>query len=100
MGKKPGNKILIGNLASDASEISIRELFKQTVGTIVSIDIPVNQQNGKNRGYALVQMSNQQETDDAILNLDGLDVCGRRVTITLSEPEEPKSKRGLFLFNF
>jgi RNA recognition motif-containing protein len=98
MVKKLG-KILIGNLSSDADEASIKELFEQA-GTIVSVDLPVDQKNGKGRGYALVQMSNQQDTDQAILKLNGSEICGRRVTLNLSEVEEQKSKRRLFLFNF
>jgi len=97
-GKKLG-RILIGNLSSDVDETSIRDLFKNTAGKIISVDIPL-QLNGKGRGYALVQMSNQEETDIAISQLDGSELCGRRITVSSEDAAEPKAKkRGRFFFN-
>jgi RNA recognition motif-containing protein len=92
-------KILVGNLACDTEESSIRELFEQTEGTIVSVDLAVDKKNGKGRGYALVEMSTQLETSQAIQNLNGAEINGRRVNMSLSE-EGPKPKKRLFLFSF
>lgn len=91
-------KILLGNLDSGIDLAAISEFFGQTEGTVVSVDIPVNKTSGKPMGYALVQMSTQLQAEQAIKKLNGLEICGRRVTMSLEAAEAPRHKRKWLLF--
>ena len=89
-------KILVGNLASEIDLASISSFFGQAEGTVVSVEIPVDTRSGKSKGFALVEMSSQLEAEHAISKLQGLEVCGRRVTMSLEVA--PKRKRKWYRF--
>jgi len=93
--KKRG-KILVGNLFSETNEASINELFMKAEGTVVSVDFPLDKKRGTSRGYAFVLMSTQLEAEQAIEQLDGAEVGGRRVSLTLAEGEGVKDRRKWF----
>jgi RNA recognition motif-containing protein len=86
------NKILVGNLATAVTENQIKELFATIVGTVVSVDLPKDPRTGTNRGYAFVEMGSSSEAADAVTNLNGHDVSGRRLNLTLAENPGQKQK--------
>ncbi len=93
------NKILVGNLATAVTELQIKELFSQTVGTVISVDIPKDPRTGSNRGYAFVEMGNPGEAAEAVSSLNGYDVSGRRLNLTLAEqPGQKKAARKWYQF--
>jgi RNA recognition motif-containing protein len=95
---KSFRKILVGNLGSDTEKSSITDLFMRANGTVISTDLPVDQK-GKTRGYAFVEMATQLEAEQAIKTLDGAEICGRRITMTLAEVDgDHKKKRKWFKF--
>lgn len=89
---KMNNKILVGNLATAVTEHQIKELFSTTVGTVLSVDLPKDPRTGTNRGYAFVEMGSSSEAADAVTNLNGHDVSGRRLNLTLTEQPGQKQK--------
>lgn len=86
-------RILVGNLSTSVDESQIKELFSQSSGTIVSITIPMDPKTGNCRGYAFVEMTSPTETREAIDTLNGQELNGRPVALTLSDsPPQPKRK--------
>jgi len=86
-------RILVGNLSTSVDELQIKDLFSQTNGTIVAITIPRDPKTGFCRGYAFVEMTTPVETREAIDKLNGQDLAGRAVALTLSDsPIEIKRK--------
>ncbi len=93
------NKILVGNLATAVTELQIKELFEQTVGTVISVNIPKDPRTGYNRGYAFVEMGNSGEAEEAVSSLNGQDISGRRLNLTLAEqPGQKKAARKWYQF--
>jgi RNA recognition motif-containing protein len=90
-------RILVGNLSTSVDELQIKDLFSETVGTIVSITIPKDPKTGNCRGYAFVEMAGPIETKAAIDRLNGQELAGRAIALTLSE-SAPKSKRKWYQF--
>ncbi|MBZ0185376.1 MAG: RNA-binding protein [Candidatus Obscuribacterales bacterium] len=78
-------KILIGNLAVDANEEQIRHFFTGTSGAIGTVDIAKDTKTGRCLGYAFVEMSTEDEAQQAINDLSGMDIVGRRMTLSLVE---------------
>ena len=74
------------------TELQIKELFDQTIGTVISIDLPKDPKTGGNRGYAFVQMGSPTEAEQAVSNLNGYDVSGRRLNLTLADPPGAQKK--------
>jgi len=76
-------KIFISNLAGDEGEKVITEkhikpLF-DTFGTVTGCAIL------ESKGYGFVHMPNPKEAKKAVRDLDGWRVCGRRITVELSQ---------------
>lgn len=86
-------RILVGNLSTSVDELQIKDFFSQASGTIVSIVIPKDPKTGNCRGYAFVEMTTPIETKDAITMLNGQDLAGRAIALTLSvAPAKKKPK--------
>lgn len=86
------NKLFVGNLSFKLSEPELEALFKE-FGTVVSCSIPTDRETGKKRGFAFVEMANQAEAEAAIRGLNGRDVEGRALSVSVSQPK-PKGGGG------
>ena len=86
------NKLFVGNLSFKLSEPELESLFGQ-YGTVVSCSIPTDRESGRKRGFAFVEMSTQQEAEAAIQGLNGKDVEGRQLSVSVSQPK-PKGGGG------
>lgn len=85
-------KILVGNLVTSVEDSQIKDFFSESGGTIVSITIPKDPISGICRGYAFVEMNSIAETQEAIHTLNGKEVAGRAVVLTLDSPPTKKRK--------
>jgi RNA recognition motif-containing protein len=90
--KYMSNKLFVGNLSFKLSEGELQELFAQ-YGTVVSCAIPTDRDTGRKRGFAFVEMSSQEEAEAAIKGLNGRDVAGRPLAVSVSQPK-PKGAGG------
>jgi cold-inducible RNA-binding protein len=86
------NKLFVGNLSFKLSEPELEEMFAQ-FGTVVSCSIPTDRDTGRKRGFAFVEMSSQAEAEAAIKGLNGRDVDGRQIAVSVSQPK-PKGQGG------
>ncbi len=80
-----GIRLLIGNLSLDTTETDLEELFSQ-VGRVQSIELVIEPQTGKRKGFAFVEMSTVLESQNAIKQLDGAIILGRAITINSFQP--------------
>ena len=80
------NKLFVGNLPFALSEDDLQSLFAQ-YGRVVSVKIPTDRETGRKRGFAFVEMENQQAADDAILALNNRDLEGRTIAVAVAKPK-------------
>jgi cold-inducible RNA-binding protein len=90
------NKILIGNISTSATEDKIRELFSASAGAVLSVTIPKDERTGCNRGYAFVEMSTDLDAEQAVKELNGSDVDGRSMAMSVVEKLQGKRKWYMF----
>jgi RNA recognition motif-containing protein len=83
-------KIFVGNFTFNTTEADLRELF-QPYGTVDTITIVTDRDTGRSRGFAFVEMSNNNEADAAIAALNGKESGGRALTVNEARP---KTERG------
>jgi RNA recognition motif-containing protein len=74
--------VLVGNIGTNATEAAIREIFSATAGAVTAVSIPGGGKGGTNRGYALVEMKSDAEAEQALLDLSGVTIDGRCVTLS------------------
>ncbi len=84
------NKLFIGNLAYTVTSENLAELFEQ-FGQVVSCNIATDRDTGRPRGFGFVEMQSQQEAEAAIGGLNGKDLNGRQISVSISQPK-PKSR--------
>ncbi len=79
--------IYVGNLPFTASEDEIRQAFA-AYGTVSSVAIIKDRETGQSRGFAFVEMPNNDEGTAAINNLNGKPLKGRALKVNEARPRE------------
>ncbi len=84
-------RLFVGNLSFSATEDALRECFAADGRQVVSVRIMVDRETGRSRGFAFVDMTNDEDARSAITALDGVDFGGRalRVSEAAERPERP-----------
>ena len=84
-------KIYVGNLAYDATEAELRDLFGQH-GSVGSVTLVTDRETGRPRGFGFVEM--EDGSDKAIAALDGKEVGGRTLKVNEARPRESNGGGG------
>lgn len=79
--------IYVGNLSYNMSESELRDAFL-AYGEVSSVKILMDRETGRSRGFAFVEMPNQNEAEMAIAQLNGKDLGGRPLRINEARPRE------------
>jgi len=86
-------KMYVGNLAYDANDTDIRELF-EAHGSVTDVFIVKDRESGRPRGFAFVSMGTKEEMDAAIEGLNGAEFMGRNLAINEARPREERPQGG------
>ena len=84
-------RIYIGNLPYTSIETDVRELFEKH-GTVHSINMVMDRDTGKSRGFAFVEMDEEQ-ANTAIEALNGTDFGGRTLRVNEARPKKTRGPR-------
>jgi RNA recognition motif-containing protein len=79
--------IFAGSLPFKLSEEDLKKLFEQ-YGTVNSAKIIIDKITRQNKGFAFIEMPNEQEALLAIEALNGSEVMGRQIVVNKSEKKE------------
>ncbi|MDE3109597.1 MAG: RNA-binding protein [Acidobacteriota bacterium] len=78
--------LFIGNLSFQTTESDLRALFAP-LGQITRIHIAVERETGRSRGFAFVEMANDDDANRAIATLDGKELAGRNIKVNEARPK-------------
>jgi len=90
-------KIYVGNLSYSTTEDGIRSAFSQ-FGTVDSVDVIVDRNTGRSRGFGFVEMSDDAEARAAINGLNGKDLDGRSLNVNEAKPRTEQPRRSSYRF--
>jgi cold-inducible RNA-binding protein len=79
------NKLYVGNLAATTTERDLHGLFSAH-GNVAEVNLAVERESGRPRGFAIVTMATPQGARAAILALNGTEVAARVLTVTEHVP--------------
>ena len=82
--------IFVGSLPFKLKEKELKELFEK-FGEVTSAKIVKNKATRQNKGFGFVEMPNEEEIRKAIFELNGFEVMGRNLEVSISEKKD-KSK--------
>ena len=86
-------KLYVGGLPFSVTEEKLKELF-ESHGTVESAKVVTDRSTDRSRGFGFVEMSTEQEAEQAIEALNGTELEGRSLTVNESRPRENRSGGG------
>jgi cold-inducible RNA-binding protein len=86
-------KIYVGNMSFDTSEDDLRKAFAAH-GQIDSVTIITDRDTGRPKGFGFVEMSNGDEANAAIENLNEKDFMGRTIKVNEARPRTEGQRGG------
>jgi RNA recognition motif-containing protein len=78
-------KIYVGNLPFDTTEDQLRQAF-EGFGQVSEVNVVMDRETGRPRGFAFVEMSTASEANAAITGLNGQDFNGRALNVNEARP--------------
>ena len=88
-----GRKLYVGNLPFSATEQELIDTFSQC-GTVETAKLITDRDTGRSKGFGFVEMSNDNEAQEAITKFDGQDYGGRPMKVNEAKPMEPRRGGG------
>lgn len=85
--------LFVGNMSFQTTESELRALF-EPFGQIARVHIATDRETGRARGFAFIEMTNDDEAAKAIAGLDGKEVNGRNLKVNEARPREGGASRG------
>ena len=86
-------KLYVGGLPFSVTEEQLKTLF-ESHGTVDSAKVVTDRYTDRSRGFGFVEMSTEQEAEQAIQALNGTELEGRSLTVNESRPREDRSGGG------
>jgi len=80
-------KLFVGSLPWEVDDQKLAQIFAQA-GTVVSAQVIKDRETGRSRGFGFVEMSTDEEADNAVANLNGSDVEGRKIVVNVARPRD------------
>jgi RNA recognition motif-containing protein len=80
-------KIYVGNLPFTSTEVDLKAVFARH-GTVDSVNIIMDRETGRPRGFAFVEMAEASAAADAIRALDGSDLGGRNIKVNEAQDRQ------------
>ncbi|MBI5915817.1 MAG: RNA-binding protein [Bacteroidetes bacterium] len=85
--------IFVAKLSFDTQEDYLREVFEE-YGEVTSASVITDKFTGKSKGYAFVEMPNDEEGEKAITELNESELDGRTIVVKKAEPRESRGSGG------
>jgi RNA recognition motif-containing protein len=85
--------IYVGNLSYKVTQEDLETVFAE-YGTVKRVQLPMDRETGRMRGFGFVEMSSDNEEQAAIDALDGAEWMGRELKVNKARPREEKRPSG------
>lgn len=82
--------IYVSNLSFHTSEEDLKTLFSK-YGIVTSAKIIMDRMTNQSRGFAFVEMSSEDDGNAALKGLNGYEVEGRQLSVSLAREKENRS---------
>jgi cold-inducible RNA-binding protein len=84
--------IYVGNLSFDATEDQVRGMF-EAYGPVERVSIVTDRDTGQSRGFAFVEMPDDDAAHKAMEALNGTNLGGRNLTVNEARPKTDRPRR-------
>ena len=85
--------IYVGNLSTATTEDDLLQAFSQH-GKVQTVNLIMDRETNRPRGFAFVEMPNNNEAAIAIKELNLAEIAGRKVTVNEARPKTDRPRGG------
>ena len=85
-------KLYVGNLPYKTTNSDLEQLFAQS-GAVTSATIISDKFSGRSKGFGFVEMSSDEEANEAINKYNGMEMEGRKLVVNEARPFTPRAPR-------
>ncbi len=89
-----GTRLYVGNLSFDTNEDSLRNALSQDGRGVREVNLVLDRDTGRPRGFAFAEMANDNDAQAAIKALDGQELDGRNLKVNEAHERQPRSGGG------
>ena len=86
-------KLYVGGLPYSSTEDALKDHFAKA-GTVVSATIIMDKMSGRSKGFGFVEMSTDEEAQNAVSMFNGQEFEGRKLTVNEARPMQPRTGGG------
>ncbi len=86
-------KLYVGGLAYSINDKQLEDLFAE-IGKVTSATVIKDRDSGQSKGFGFVEMSENEDAQKAIKDLNGKEVGGRSIVVNQARPQEDRSSGG------
>ena len=86
-GHPVGTRLFVGNLSFGTSQQLIEETFA-AAGGVREVALPTDRETGRPRGFAFVTMADEQSAQNAINQLNGIELDGRQIRVDVAQERQ------------
>ena len=85
--------IYVGNLPFNLGSEDLKEIFEE-YGEVTTTKIVSDKLSGRSKGFGFVEMTNDDEANNAIKELNNAEISGRNIKVNESLPKPAGESRG------
>ncbi|PSS23659.1 RNA recognition motif domain protein [Actinidia chinensis var. chinensis] len=83
------NRVYVGNLSWDVDDLALETFFGEQ-GKVMEARVVYDRDSGRSKGFGFVTFSSADEVNNAIESLDGADLKGRSLRVSVAEARPPR----------
>lgn len=84
--------LFIGSLAYATNDDSLKAFFEQ-IGAVASARVVTDRDSGRSKGFGFVEFEDEANNQKAIDQLNGKELDGREINVSLARPKEDRPRR-------
>lgn len=84
--------LFIGSLAYSTTDDTLKAHFEQ-IGEVESARVITDRDSGRSKGFGFVKYVDDANNQKAVDELDGKELDGRTITVSLARPKEDRPRR-------
>ena len=84
--------LFVGSLAYATTDDGLKAFF-ETIGEVERAKVATDRETNRSRGFGFVTFADEANNQKAVDELDGKDLDGRAINVSLARPREDRPKR-------
>jgi RNA recognition motif-containing protein len=91
--QQQNQKLYVGSLPYKTTEDELYQIFSQ-FGAVVSVKVVTDRVTGQSKGFGFVEMEKADEAQKAIESVNGSELGGRTLVVSVARPPQERESRG------